>query len=231
MDFNKNHKKNTARGVSRLVIHSVAIGALAFVLGGCQTTKMSTSSLLGNDSSTAPRIANASVQETTAWGKRWEANKGDPETTLQYVARLRSINSDTRAMSVLEEASKANPNSTVLKGEYGKQLAKSGKYQQASVVLQRAASAPDAAWQVNSTQGMVFDRLGRHNDAQSAYNVALQKSPNQVAILNNLGLSQAQSGDLTAAEATLRRAYAMPAGKANPRVRQNLALVVGLQGR
>ncbi len=52
-----------------------------------------------------------------------------------------------------------------------------------------------------------------------------------MAVLNNLGLSQMQSGDLASAEETLRRAYEMPAGKANPRVRQNLALVVGMQGR
>jgi Flp pilus assembly protein TadD len=231
MDFTQNHNKSSRYDVLCALKRTAAIGALAFVLAGCQTLSSTTSSILGNDSGTAPRIGNASVQETTAWGRKWEANKGDPETTLQYVARLRSINSDTRAMTVLEEAAKTNPNSTAIKAEYGKQLAKSGKYQQASIVLQRAAAAPDAQWQVNSTQGMVFDRLGRHNDAQNAYSAALKKSPNQVAVLNNLGLSQAQSGDLTAAETTLRRAYTMPAGNANARVRQNLALVVGLQGR
>jgi Flp pilus assembly protein TadD len=48
-------------------------------------------------------------------------------------------------------------------------------------------------------------------------------------VLSNLGLSYALSKDLRNAEATLRRAAAQR--PADPRVRQNLALVVGLQGR
>ena len=44
-----------------------------------------------------------------------------------------------------------------------------------------------------------------------------------------LGLSYALSKNLPQAEATLRRAAAAP--RIDPRVRQNLALVVGLQGR
>jgi Flp pilus assembly protein TadD len=48
-------------------------------------------------------------------------------------------------------------------------------------------------------------------------------------VLSNLGLSYVLSKDLPKAEETLRRANG-PAD-ADPRVRQNLALVVGLQGR
>jgi hypothetical protein len=48
-------------------------------------------------------------------------------------------------------------------------------------------------------------------------------------VLSNLGLSYALAKDLPQAEATLRRAVGRPG--ADPRVRQNLALVVGLQGR
>ena len=53
--------------------------------------------------------------------------------------------------------------------------------------------------------------------------------PEESSILSNLGLSYALSKDLKKAEATLRRAVAQPGVK--PRTRQNLALVVGLQGR
>ena len=48
-------------------------------------------------------------------------------------------------------------------------------------------------------------------------------------MLSNLGLSYALTKDLKRAEATLRQAVAQP--DAAPKVRQNLALVVGLQGR
>ena len=48
-------------------------------------------------------------------------------------------------------------------------------------------------------------------------------------MLSNLGLSYALAKDLPQAESTLRRAAAR--NGADQRVRQNLALVVGLQGR
>jgi len=48
-------------------------------------------------------------------------------------------------------------------------------------------------------------------------------------VLSNLGLSYMLTRDLPQAEQTLRRAYSNP--RADGRVRQNLALVVGLQGR
>jgi Flp pilus assembly protein TadD len=53
--------------------------------------------------------------------------------------------------------------------------------------------------------------------------------PGEPSVLSNLGLSYALSKDLTKAEETLRRAYG--SAGADTRVRQNLALVVGLQGR
>jgi Flp pilus assembly protein TadD len=53
--------------------------------------------------------------------------------------------------------------------------------------------------------------------------------PEEPSVLSNLGMSYVLSGDLPKAESVLRRAYASP--KADARVRQNLGLVVGLQGR
>ena len=44
-------------------------------------------------------------------------------------------------------------------------------------------------------------------------------------------MSYALEGNLTKAETILRQASQLPAGKTEPRIRQNLALIVGLQGR
>jgi Flp pilus assembly protein TadD len=80
-----------------------------------------------------------------------------------------------------------------------------------------------------SVQGAVLDQMGRHADAQRYYLTALKMVPDEPSVLSNLGLSYALAKDLPNAEATLRRAAAHP--PVDPRVRQNLALVVGLQGR
>ena len=53
--------------------------------------------------------------------------------------------------------------------------------------------------------------------------------PEEPSVLSNLGLSYVLSKDLPKAEEVLRRAYAST--RADARVRQNLGLVVGLQGR
>jgi len=180
----------------------VLLPLMAIAATGCKTTGSSGSSLLNDNSKSyaAPKVHNASAGETAKWAKLWEKNPKDVPTALEYVARLRALGSSSRTMAVLEDSLKHNPRHIVLQGEYGKELANAGKFQQASVVLQRTAAVPDSSWQIHSAKGVVLDRLGRHSDAQAAYKVALQKSPGQMTALNNFGLSQAQSGDLTIAE-------------------------------
>jgi Flp pilus assembly protein TadD len=78
-------------------------------------------------------------------------------------------------------------------------------------------------------QGAVLDQMGRHAEAQRYYASALKIVPDEPSVLSNLGLSYALSKDLKRAEETLRRASI--GGSIDKRVRQNLALVVGLQGR
>jgi Flp pilus assembly protein TadD len=53
--------------------------------------------------------------------------------------------------------------------------------------------------------------------------------PDEPSVLSNLGLSYALSKNLPKAETTLR--HASEQRGAEPKVRQNLALVIGLQGR
>ena len=76
---------------------------------------------------------------------------------------------------------------------------------------------------------LVLDQMGRNAEARKFYQQALAISPEEPSVLSNLGLSHALSKELSQAEEVLRRAAAQP--RADGRVRQNLALVIGLQGR
>ena len=96
-------------------------------------------------------------------------------------------------------------------------------------MLERAHSPDQPDWRILSVQGAVMDQIGRHAEAQRYYASALRIIPDEPSVLSNLGLSYALSRDLKRAEETLRRASAK--GSVDKRVRQNLALVVGLQGR
>ena len=94
----------------------------------------------------------------------------------------------------------------------------------------RRAQTPDRPdWRLLSAEGAILDQLGRTGEARALYRRALDFAPNEPSVLSNLGMSYLLEGDLQAAEAEMKKAVAQP--EADSRVRQNLALVVGLQGR
>jgi Flp pilus assembly protein TadD len=70
--------------------------------------------------------------------------------------------------------------------------------------------------------------VGEHRTAQARYRQGLAISGDSLTLRNNLGLSQALSGDYKDAISTLRPLLGNPA--ATVRNRQNLALVYGLSG-
>jgi Flp pilus assembly protein TadD len=162
-------------------------------------------------------------------GARFRANPKDAEAAIRYAQALRVIGQRAQAAAVLENATINNPSDQVLLGAYGRALADNGNYAQALDVLNRAHTQDNPDWRILSVQGAVLDQMGRHPDAQRHYASALRLMPDEPSVLSNLGLSYALSKQLPLAETTLRRAADQP--NAAPKVRQNLALVVGLQGR
>ncbi len=96
-------------------------------------------------------------------------------------------------------------------------------------MLARAHSPDQPDWHILSAQGIASDGVGLHDRAQSFYLSALKIAPGDPGVLSNLGLSYALSKKLPEAERVLAEAAQNP--KADPRVRQNLALVLALQGR
>ena len=71
--------------------------------------------------------------------------------------------------------------------------------------------------------------MGNAKQARELYRKALDLKPNEPSVLSNLGMSYVLEGDLRTAETYMRSASEQSG--ADSRVRQNLALVVGLQGR
>jgi Flp pilus assembly protein TadD len=168
-------------------------------------------------------------REGEAAGALYRADPSDPHAAIRYAKALRAIGERAQASAVLEQASIRNPNNHALLGAYGRALADTGNYQQALEVLNRAHTPDQPDWRILSVQGTVLDQLGQHQEARRYYASALKLAPDEPSVLSNLGLSYALSKDLVHAEESLRRAAARPG--ADPRVHQNLALIVGLEGR
>ena len=84
-------------------------------------------------------------------------------------------------------------------------------------------------WKTLSAQGTLRAKQGQHAEAQQYYLAALQEQPDAVSVINNLALSYALDGKAEKSEELLRKAVA--SGHGDKRVRQNLAMVLGLQGK
>jgi len=211
--------------VARLLA-SAAVAILVVGLGGCQTMSDVTGSLTSKPEASPDADPRRSVE---VYGERYRANPKDADTALGYGQVLRATGQRTQAAAVLEQATIAHPGNKALLAGYGRALADNGNFQQAFDVLTRAHSPDNPDWRILSVQGTVLDQLGRHDEARGYYASALKIVPEEPSVLSNLGLSYVLSKDLPKAEEVLRRAYAST--RADARVRQNLGLVVGLQGR
>lgn len=212
--------------LARLLASAAVAAILAAGLGGCQTMSDITGSLTSKPE-VGPGSDPRSVAE--AYGERYRANPKDAEAALAYGQALRASGQRSQAVAVLEQATIAHPGNKALLAGYGRALADNGNFQQAFDVLSRAHSPDNPDWRILSVQGTALDQLGRHDEARRYYASALKIVPEEPSVMSNLGLSYMLSRDLPKAEEVLRRAYAST--KADARVRQNLGLVVGLQGR
>ena len=211
---------------ARFLASAAVAAVLALSAAACTTTNNDTTGSIGAGDTRSDADWRKSLD---ALGARYRDDPGDPEAALKYAQALRATEQRSQAVAVLEQASIRNPNNMALLGAYGRALAESGDLNQALDVLGRAHTPDNPDWRVLNAQGAVLDQLGRHAEAQRHYSTALKISPDEPSVLSNLGLSYALMKDLKRAEVTLRRAAAQP--NADPKVRQNLALVVGLQGR
>ncbi|QND75121.1 tetratricopeptide repeat protein [Tardiphaga robiniae] len=214
--------------LARLLTTAAMTAILASGLAGCKTAGMS--DITGSLGARAEAPANADpARAAEVYGERYRANPKDADAALRYGQALRANGQRAQAVSVFEQATLTNPGNRPLLAGYGRALADAGSFQRAFDVLTTAHSPANPDWRILSAQGAVLDQMGRHDEARRYYDSALKIRPEEPSVLSNLGLSYMLSKDLPQAEATLRRAQGR--GNVDPRVRQNLGLVVGLQGR
>jgi Flp pilus assembly protein TadD len=219
-----------AKSRSDLLASAVLITALAVSVGGCSNIgARETTGSVSAAANATPATQDEWRRSLDTWGARYRANPGDADAAIAYARALRATDQRAQAVAVLEQATIRNPRSMPLLGEYGRALADAGQYKQALDTLGRAHTPDNPDWRILNAQGAVLDQMGQHAEAQRHYAAALKIVPDEASVLSNLGLSYLLTKDLKKAEVTLRRAVAQP--NAGPKVRQNLALVVGLLGR
>jgi Flp pilus assembly protein TadD len=204
------------------------LATAALPLGGCISTSYITGSIGGGNEALPTSDVELRAYADT-WGKRYDSHPGDKVASINYAKALRALTRYAQAAAVMESAAVKAPSAMEILGAYGKALADSGQLQQAADVLSRSYTPERPNWSNMSAQGSIADQLGDHTQAQQYYRDALKLAPDEPAVLSNLGLSYALTKQLALAEQVLRQASDSP--RADARVRDNLALVLSLQGK
>jgi Flp pilus assembly protein TadD len=162
-------------------------------------------------------------------GQAYQKDPNDKMAGLNYANLLRMTGKNDQALAVMQQVVIRHPNDMDVLAAYGKAQAAAGKLEAALETISRAERPDMPDWRLKSAQGAILDQLGRSDEARLRYREALDLKPNDPSVLSNLGMSYVLTKDLRTAETYLRKAVAQPG--ADSSVRQNLALVVGLQGR
>jgi Flp pilus assembly protein TadD len=219
----------------------MSVLALALALGGCVTTGSDTGS--GNLSGpgldererSMTRVAMAasdSGDHATAinvYRKQSAAHPNRIEPVLALGEALLAVGSADEALPAFQRAIVLDPKS--LEGNLG-----IGRACLALRRLDEASAAFDAVLARNphnvralNGKGVAADLSGRHEEAQNLYLTGLEVAPDDRSLWNNLGLSLTFSRQYRDAVDILTRIATAPG--ATSRMRQNLALALGLSGK
>lgn len=212
------------------LITTAFIIALAASVAGCGTSKLTTGSIGRTSGKPLETMSAGELHKATiALGQSYAKNPNDKRIATNYAAALQMDGDPDQSLAVMRKLAIALPKDRDVLAAYGKALAANGQFEPALDAVRRAQTPEYPDWKLVSAEAAILDQLGQRDEARQNYRKGLDLKPNEPSILSNLGMSYVLEGDLRTAETYMRSAAQQP--NADSRVRQNLALVVGLQGR
>jgi Flp pilus assembly protein TadD len=195
-------------------------------LSACASSRTASSTRSPDFSGLTAAEAHSALSSLAA---RYKSNPRDKTTIIFYAAALRAKGQPEQAVAVTEAGMKGYGRDAEVRIAYAKALTAAGRFQQAMTVIDDTINPAQPDWNALSVKGAILDQMGRNREARELYKQALTIAPHEAPLHANLGLSYAMTNDLAEAEAHLRTAVRMRG--ATSQIRQNLALIVGLQGR
>lgn len=219
----------------------IALSFACLLLSGCFAPKYTAAeqemaeTLTGENYQPATREFrdNIETQDVLAqaafWSREHSLNPGDLEAAIKLASAVRRMGNASQAIEITQQTRALYPRDPYLAAEYAAALIASERGVDAIDTLDTAIRTAPGYARLWSLKGAALDQMEQYELARKHYAKALQITPYDPSILANIGLSYALSGDAATGENWLRRAVEIPG--AGPSVRQNLAIVLQIQGK
>ncbi len=210
---------------------AVGVFLSATLLIGCATLGGAPSGDISeslHQSASASEAAGDYISAADHFKKIHDRRPQDRTALLGLSRNLRYTGNAKMALEILEAASKDFKDDGVFLTELGKVYITTSNAEAAIKTLKAAIAEDGRNWEAYTTLGIGNDLLQAYPEAWEAYQKALEISPSNPAVLNNMALSAALDGRIELAISTLEEAPI--AVRRSPQVRQNLAFFYGIKG-
>lgn len=222
-------KPARARGLLAALAAGLLLGGCAQVGGGESTGLFAALAPAEPQASAEPAVPMNPQQAAEHWSKQYAKNPRDLDAALSYAQSLKALGQKREALAVLQQASLIHGSDRRLAGDYGRLALELDQVSVAKKLLEIADDPANPDWRIILARGTALAKEGQYREAISFYERAQAVNPGHPSVLNNLALAYTMSGEAEKGEQLLRRAAA--SGNDSAKVRQNLALVLGLQGK
>jgi Flp pilus assembly protein TadD len=178
---------------------------------------------------TAAEIDRNYEKAASHYDRLYAQRPNDKKVIIGYTRNLRYLGLSNESIKILKTKLIQFPDDTDLQMELGKSQLAASLINDASDTLVKIIERTPESWEAHSALGIILDRGGNFENAQTSFNRALKLSPNNMDVMNNLALSLAQAGQLNQAIKMLEKI--IQDKSAGPQSRQNLAMFYGLKGK
>jgi Flp pilus assembly protein TadD len=210
---------------------AVVAGAV-LLLSGCVDTRADTegSQIAGFLSDATKNAQNDFDYEVAVrhYQTLYERDGDHIEALLGFIRNLRYVGAPRDAIKIAKKGLAKHGKRADLTLELAKAYIAAALVGDAADTLKIAHRLAPDDWGVYATRGILLDRLGDFEKAQTDYRKALEIVPGNVEVRNNLALSLAQSGRLADGIRMLERV--VRSENVTVQARQNLALLYALNG-
>ncbi|MFC5371635.1 hypothetical protein ACFPIF_03680 [Brevundimonas faecalis] len=169
------------------------------------------------------------LSRSVFWANEQRINPMDPVAGVKTAQALRELGQFDQAAETAQGVLTVQPANIEAMLEVGRAHIARGQAFYGIAALEQARATAPRDWRPLSLLGVAYQQVRRPDDAKTAWTEALRLSPDNPDVLTNAAIARMGEGDAPAAEILLRRAAAQPG--ATLKVRQNLALALGLQGK